>query len=75
MERCSSYRIAVQALFLMGTFQHNTRRHMESYQTHYLTVKAVYESGIHAPITFKNYKVQKRRVLARLWLAIVNHDR
>lgn len=59
----------------MGSFQQNTQRAMESWTTNYLMVKAAYQVGIHAPATYQDYAVQVKEDRARLWLAVVNHDR
>lgn len=65
----------VQALCLLGSFQQNTQRAMESWTTNYLMVKAAYQIGIHAPLTYENYSAQDKKERAALWLAVVNHDR
>lgn len=72
---CVSNNKIVQALCLLGSFQQNTQRAMESWTTNYLMVKAAYQIGIHAPLTYENYSAQDKKERAALWLAVVNHDR
>ncbi|KAM5380818.1 hypothetical protein ACJZ2D_003342 [Fusarium nematophilum] len=65
----------LQALLLLSIFQQNSQRSTESWTTHSLAVKAAYQLGIHAPLSYEHLTASEKELRSGLWFAIINQDR